>query len=353
MDRAVEREARVRQLKKGLGVVAVAVGFLAIAAACGEDSGTSAQPAETTAAAESTTTVPGLPDVDDIESAGGEALDARPFADWVTVAGDSAWVANVGTGVGRYDLATGELLGTVPTQTGICLAMEQGFGSLWLGQCRSTSIMRVDLATGEITADIELPVGGLNDESSLAVTDDAVWALSADADNKLVGVDPATNEVVAEWTVPGGTGGVRGFEGSLWVARPTVGELVRIDPATGEEEATIEVAAGSTFVAVGEGSVWTLGATPSEVSRVDPATNEVVATIDVGDGPVNGGDLAVGGGYVWARVSDSLVAQIDPATDTVVARFGPASGSGSVAADDTSVWISAHDVNTVWRLPLP
>lgn len=196
-------------------------------------------------------------------------------------------------------------------------------------------------------------MGGLNDESSLAVTDEAVWALSADADRKLVGIDPATNEVVAEWAVPAGTGGVRGFEGSLWVARPTVGELLRIDPATGEEEATVEVAAGSTFVAVGEGSVWTLGATGSEVSRVDPAIDEVIATIDVGDGPVDGGDLAVGGGYVWARVSDSLVAQIDPATDTVVGRFGPASGSGSVAADAATVWISAHDVNTVWRLPLP
>lgn len=338
--------ARVRRLAKGLSVLAVA-GLLA--AACGDDAGTSAEPAQATA---TTTTVPELPEIEDIESAGGEAIDARPFADWVTVAGDSAWVANVGAGVGRYDRATGELLESVPTQTGICLAMEQGFDSLWLGQCRSTSIMRVDLVTGEIIADITLPVGGLNDESSLAVTDDAVWALSADADRTLVGVDPATNEVIAEWAVPVGAGGVRGFEGSLWVALPTAGELIRIAPATGEEEATIEVAAGSTFVAVGEGSVWTLGATASEVSRVDPATNEVVATIDVGDGPVDGGDIAVGGGYVWARVSDSLVAQIDPATDTVVARFGTASGSGSVAADDAAVWISAHDVNTLWRLPL-
>src|SRR4029453_17651329 len=167
MGRIVMGEARVQQLGKGFGIVAV-VGLLAMATACGDDSGTSAQPAETTAATDSTpTTGPGVPEGDDSESAGGEAIDARPFADWVTIAGDSAWVANVGAGVGRYDLATGDLLGTVPTQTGICLAMEQGFDSLWLGQCRSTSIMRVDLATGEITADIELPVGGLNDESSL------------------------------------------------------------------------------------------------------------------------------------------------------------------------------------------
>jgi hypothetical protein len=77
-----------------------------------------------------------------------------------------------------------------------------------------------------------------------------------------------------------------------------------------------------------------------------------VATIPAGDGSIDGGDIAVGGGYVWARVSDSLVAQIDPATDKVVARFGPPAGSGSVAADEDAVWISAHDMNTVWRLPL-
>jgi len=76
-----------------------------------------------------------------------------------------------------------------------------------------------------------------------------------------------------------------------------------------------------------------------------------VATISVGAGSSSGGDIAVGGGDVWARLSDSLIAQIDPATDTVVARYGPPSGSGSVAADEDAVWVSAHDVTTVWRLP--
>ena len=47
------------------------------------------------------------------------------------------------------------------------------------------------------------------------------------------------------------------------------------------------------------------------------------------------------------RVSDALVARIDPSTNTVVARYGLPSGSGSVAADDNAVWISAHDVHKV------
>jgi virginiamycin B lyase len=68
--------------------------------------------------------------------------------------------------------------------------------------------------------------------------------------------------------------------------------------------------------------------------------------------PITGGDLAIGGAFVWARISSALVANIDPQTNTVVARFGPASGSGSVAADDQAVWITAHDVDKVYRLPI-
>ena len=51
-----------------------------------------------------------------------------------------------------------------------------------------------------------------------------------------------------------------------------------------------------------------------------------------------------------AAKNTPVVAKIDPATDTVVARYGPAGGSGSVAADDRAVWITAHDILRIWRL---
>ena len=92
--------------------------------------------------------------------------------------------------------------------------------------------------------------------------------------------------------------------------------------------------------------------TAGTVSFIDPSTNAVKHTIVVSEYPIDGGDIAVGGGFVWARVSDAAVAQIDPATTTVVARYGSRVGSGSVAADSDAVWISAHDVTTVWRVPL-
>ena len=65
-----------------------------------------------------------------------------------------------------------------------------------------------------------------------------------------------------------------------------------------------------------------------------------------------GSKIAFGGGYVWVRGSTTLLYQIDPQTNQVVRRYGPVMGSGGVAADDSAVWITAHDSTTIWRLPL-
>jgi virginiamycin B lyase len=317
--------------------------------ACGDDGGSSSP---TSAAPTTTTAAPGaLPAVVDIEEAGALAISSAPFPDWVTIAGDAAWVGNAGAGIAGYDLATGERLASVPSGE-ICLAMDEGFDSVWAGDCNQEAILRIDATTGRLLATIDLPFAALPNESSIGVDEDGVWVLSSGSQPDLVRIDPATNRVAETFEGPDEVVNLRAGEGALWATRPRTGELVRIDPATGEEEATIEVAPSSGFLAVGEGGVWTLSADTGEVSHVDPATNTVVATIAATERNVSGGDIAVGGGYVWARVSDSLVAQIDPTTDTVVARFGPPSGSGSVDADDDAVWVSAHDVRTVWRLPL-
>ena len=146
--------------------------------------------------------------------------------------------------------------------------------------------------------------------------------------------------------------GARARLGGLWLTDPVRGSLVRLDPATGRSIGSLETGAGARFFDVGEGGVWVQNNDDGTVTRVDPRTNKVVATTKVEEGPISGGDLAVGGGFVWARVSSALVTKIDPRTNTVVARYGPAGGSGSVAADASAVWVTAHDVNAVYRLPL-
>jgi len=78
------------------------------------------------------------------------------------------------------------------------------------------------------------------------------------------------------------------------------------------------------------------------------STRPILATIPVSAGVIEGGDITVGGGFIWVRTFDELVVKVDPATNAVVAVCSPASGSGSVAADDSAAWVSAHDVPTIW-----
>jgi hypothetical protein len=291
-----------------------------------------------------------LPPAELIASVPGvQLIAAGPTADWVTVAGGSAWVANVGNGVARYDVSTGALLGSTAAGMPVCLAMDATADSLWVGDCTSTTVVRVALATGSVVSTIDLPFDGLAPESSIAAGEGAVFALSGHAPFTIARIDPATSAVTT-FAAPPEARALRAGAGALWVSADT--ELARLNPATGAVEATIPVSAGARFLAIGEGSVWVMCSDTGVVARVDPVTNAVVASIPVTPSVVFGDDMAVGGGYAWARVSDALVAKIDPATNTVVARFGPPSGSGSVGADDQAVWISAHDVSSVWRVPL-
>ena len=77
------------------------------------------------------------------------------------------------------------------------------------------------------------------------------------------------------------------------------------------------------------------------------AANRVVATIDVAV-PGQGGDIATGAGRVWVRHGFTLLSVLDPATNHVVGRFGPTAGSGGVRVADDLVWLTAHDIETVW-----
>lgn len=294
----------------------------------------------------------GLPpatQVYDIE--GIRTYDARPNADWVVVSGGTAWVANVGHGVARYDAHTGRPLGSVGPGLDICTAMESGFGSLWAVDCPSRRLFRFDLGTGKQLAAVQLPFAGIQEEGSLAAGDNGVYVV-ASGGSEIARVDPATNQVVDRLPGPKGAAGIRFGFGSLWVTSPTGRTVTRLDPRDGNSLATVKVGSGAYFLDVGANAVWVMNNATSDVRRIDPRTNTVTDTIDVSDTPVDGGDLTVGGGSVWARVTDVLVVRIDPATRRVVDRIGDAFGSGSADADREAVWISAHDRFVVYRVPI-
>jgi virginiamycin B lyase len=148
---------------------------------------------------------------------------------------------------------------------------------------------------------------------------------------------------------PGSFAAAFGF-GSVWIASfgsGGAGSVQRIDPGSNTVVATIPVGPSPRFIAAGAGGVWTLNQGDGTVSRVDPESNRLVATIPT-DVPGPGGDIAVGAGRIWVRATQTLLSVVDPERNRVVARYGPPCGSGAVRANAEVVWVTAHDIQTVW-----
>jgi virginiamycin B lyase len=296
---------------------------------------------------------PSLVPPTDITAVGGVPLPVKD-ADWVQVADGNVWTT-LGTEVAQQlDPTTGKELKSVPLGGQVCTAMDQGYDALWVAVCSTPGkVLRLDPATGKVLARIAIPDGlEIMEEGSVASGEGFVWVVAAGDERTLVKIDPSTNTVVDRVPVEVGVVAARAGEGALWTTNSVTNAVDRRDPSTGALVTSVPTGKGARFFAVGEGAVWVQNNVDGTVTRVDPATNKAVATIRVDSGPVDGGDLAVGGGFVWARVTDTLVAKIDPATNTVVARYSPVAGSGSVAADASAAWVSAHDHDVVYRLPL-
>jgi virginiamycin B lyase len=320
---------------------------------CGGDDVDSTSASGSTSA--SSTSAARLPEAEDVATLGALTIPARPFPDFMLAVDQTVWVSGVEPGIVGYDATTGDVRAQVATQE-VPLAMEQGFGAVWAGEGTGdlfATLVRIDTASGTATARIPLPEPGLRPESSLAVTDDAVWALvdgdTAD-DRLLVAVDPATNTVRDTFPAPRAAEALRGGFGSLWVATSQQ-SVVRVDPTDGSTEATVETGFGSRFMAVGDDALWVMNQDDGTVSRIDPETDAVVAAVQASEGRIPGGDIAFGDGAVWVRTESELATALDPETDEVTRVLGPAAGSGSIAVTDGAVWLTAHDDFVIQRVP--
>jgi DNA-binding beta-propeller fold protein YncE len=274
------------------------------------------------------------------------------FADFLTADGDAVWTTNEGRVEKlRHDRSSPVASVSMPEP---CGAMTIAFGALWVANCTDSSVYRLDLQAQMIAARLETGLADPTGELSLAAGAGSVWVLT-DRKGVLSRIDPQTNRVVARIQVaPHSYAAAFGY-GAVWITntgpegRQIPGSVQRIDPAINKVIATIPVGPVPRFLAAGEGGVWTLNQGDGTVTRIDPGNNRPVATISLGmRGP--GGDIATGHGRVWVRGTRVLLASVDPATNRVVERFGPPAGSGAVRVAGDFVWVSAHDIHTVWVL---
>src|SRR6266542_3244979 len=137
-------------------------------------------------------------------------------------------------------------------------------------------------------------------------------------------------------------------DGSLWVAAGD--RLMRVDPSTDQVLASITIAAGDSGpagVAYGAGAVWLPVAVPGSVWRVDPATNKVVAKIPLGESLAGFIGVSAADNAVWVSSGEQqdgqrggVLIRLDPRRNRVAARVPLPGVPSDVAAARDSVWVA-------------
>ena len=115
-------------------------------------------------------------------------------------------------------------------------------------------------------------------------------------------------------------------------------------PRAGEVVANVSIPAGTGTFAVGEGAVWSVSDTGPVLTRIDPDRNAVVASIKLKlehacpAEPPGCGDAAAGNGAVWVtHLDDDTVSRIDPGTNAVTATIRVGSRPLGIAVSEGAV----------------
>lgn len=303
----------LRNIGRGLGIVAVIAG----------SAGRAAAPSE-----EQSQTVPG-------------------FADFLTVDGKSVWATNVGR-VERWS-RQGKLAEVALTKP--CGAMAIEDRALWVADCAEGTLNRIDLRRAQKTASIATGIANPEGELNVVAGAGSVWVPS-DAKGVIARIDPRSNRVIAHIQVDPGSFYLAYGLGSLWAVSATQHSIQRIDPKTNEVVTRTELGKEPGFLVAGEGAVWVQEQGDGTVARIDAKSGAVTGRVKIGDN-LKYGDIDAGGGKVWLRTTDDqLFVVIDATTMEVLARKGKAQGSGALRYTRTGLWTTAHDFHILSWWPM-
>ena len=268
--------------------------------------------------------------------------------DWMAVTDDSIWVSSSNVNhVVRLDVTTNKP-DTIIDVAKPCSGLAVGFGSLWIPSCGGKNLLRADAKTGAIQATIASSPA--DSEGGITTGAGSVWLVSS-ASSVLDRIDAATNTVTAHIALPKGSFNPIFAGGSVWVASNDGNALIRVDPATNKVTGSTPIGPKPRFLTVGEGSVWVLNQGDGTISRVDAASGKLLATIAAGI-PGEGGEIAFGGGSVWATVFGFPITRIDPATNKVIAQW-KGEGGDSIRFAHGSLWLTFLLGAKVWRITMP
>jgi YVTN family beta-propeller protein len=273
-----------------------------------------------------------------IETAGDWALAATP---------DGVWVSNRTAGtMARIDPKTNVLGAAIAVGKQPCHPAVSAFKQMWTALCGTPGLARFDGLSEKAEKTPDVISTGRRAAGPVATGTGSIWMIT-DTAGTLSRIDPDTNAVVAEVTVPAGAGALVFGLDAVWVASSTRDLVTRVNGHTNVVVEAIKVGRSPVSIAIGEGSVWTLNSGDGTVTRIDPKTNKVIETIKAGVMGSNG-TIVVGEGSVWLSARGAPLTRIDPATNTVRQQFsGP--GGGALAIGAKSLWLAATPT-AVWRI---
>lgn len=294
------------------------------------------------AAAQQNKSTPEIP----IADVAASVIKVEGYPDFLAVDVNGVWVTNDGR-VEKFIFGNEKPVMSVSMPTP-CGAMGVGFGSLWVTSCATKSLYRIDLLSGKVITVIETGIADGEGELSVTIGAGSVWLLT-NVNGELSRIDPNQNKVIRKIKVlPNSFAAAFGFN-AVWITNTASGSVQKIDPKEEKVIATIPVGKTPRFLTVGAGAVWTLNQEDGTVSKIDPINNKVVSTI-AADAIGSGGDIGASDTKIYVRAKSPLLSVIDPISNKVSARYGSSSGSGAVRVENGRVWITAHDINTIWVL---
>jgi DNA-binding beta-propeller fold protein YncE len=262
----------------------------------------------------------------------------------VAVGRNSVWAANAGDGtVTQIDLQT---LKEVQT-TGIGEAatdLIEVAGSVWVATGNDNSLIRMDARSGGKMERLLLSEDRASAAYSVAAGENVVWVSSG---NNLIGIDPATGEVVSRWHGPAGVNDMAVMAGSLWLVN-SAEQVVRLSARKPDRASVTTLGVSGPSIAAGYGSVWVAAEAPygpqMALWRVDPTTARLMQTIPFGTPrPGYPPTLAVtlGGGSVWvATFDDGNLVRVNPYTGAVVKTIHLGGHPAGVAFGANRVWVT-------------
>ena len=231
---------------------------------------------------------------------------------------NTVWVTNPGVNnVTVINASTGKLVTYASGNDPDGIAFDGT--NMWVANYTPATVTKIRASDGAILATIPVGTSGVSNPRLLAYdkVSKYIW-VTVCGDNKVKKIDPVTNKIVGDYTVPGYPYAIV-FDGTcMWVTQVLLNTVAKIRTSDGAILATYNAGVGPNGIAFDGTYIWITdqvycGAPPFPMNTVCTVTQ-----ILAGNGAAMGTDqvgerpqwVAAGGGYLWVtNGSDNTVSR--------------------------------------------